>query len=507
LEYMALYGSPEEWCNPYNIPTLFDYTVNENWRLYTWKLSDWGWLTSETESIKRALQEGPVVAAFSVYTDFYNYESGIYRHTSGDYMGGHCVTIVGYNDVDGYWICKNSWGVDWGEEGYFRIAYGECGIEENVVTFDVVDNRESNLWFTLHRIEAVDAFEMIQEGEAEWQYYVQIFDGDEVLLDSGIVDYPYMKGGNAITLDHDFRYRINSETVTIRIYLYERDQGSEFDVADISEEYGGGYDNYNGTFPDGAWYAGNYSLSYGTLSGGYYEVDNGWYYTSGVMDGSGDIDENDASIWFNLTTTPLTPEAQIKTLKHRMLGAAPHTLNFVKTGNIYDDSTFYAFYALKTNPQNTPYKTQSTNATDYDEEGKPMFDGDIITFGGRLANRLVGYYEDQGYATVGYKWNGTHRIFKSVSSGEHLYAVPDQGYNSSEKDYFVFQIYSDGERYIASLWGFAAEGTYAGGTCFTDIIWPDIEEYTNGYYIYSWADLNGDTMPQAQEMELEVTGS
>ncbi len=47
----------------------------------------------------------------------------------GRYRGGHLVTLVGWDDTNQSWICKNSWGKDWGEDGWFRIKYGECGIE------------------------------------------------------------------------------------------------------------------------------------------------------------------------------------------------------------------------------------------------------------------------------------------------------------------------------------------------------------------------------------------
>jgi hypothetical protein len=39
----------------------------------------------------------------------------------------HCVALVGWQDTssngDGYWILRNSWGTNWGENGYMRIAY------------------------------------------------------------------------------------------------------------------------------------------------------------------------------------------------------------------------------------------------------------------------------------------------------------------------------------------------------------------------------------------------
>jgi C1A family cysteine protease len=72
---------------------------------------------------------GPVTGCFIVYQDFMAYRNGVYRHVSGGQVGGHCVALVGYDDAAGCWIAKNSWGPGWGESGFFRIAYGECGID------------------------------------------------------------------------------------------------------------------------------------------------------------------------------------------------------------------------------------------------------------------------------------------------------------------------------------------------------------------------------------------
>lgn len=40
-----------------------------------------------------------------------------------EYMGGHCVRGVGYDDPNKRMICANSWGPDWGDKGYFYLPY------------------------------------------------------------------------------------------------------------------------------------------------------------------------------------------------------------------------------------------------------------------------------------------------------------------------------------------------------------------------------------------------
>lgn len=132
LNYLQVNGVPPESCFPYQASDLPCLDSCPDWQSQAQKLISWNYVAADVTSIKSYLQNGPVVSAMDVYTDFFSYPGGIYQQTSGDYEGGHCITIVGYDDINGYWICKNSWGTWWGESGWFRIAYGECDIENNV---------------------------------------------------------------------------------------------------------------------------------------------------------------------------------------------------------------------------------------------------------------------------------------------------------------------------------------------------------------------------------------
>jgi cathepsin B len=80
---------------------------------------------------------GPVETAFTVYSDFENYASGVYQHITGKKAGGHAVKLVGWGVDNGvkYWKVANSWNPHWGEKGHFRILRGvnHCNIEDQVI--------------------------------------------------------------------------------------------------------------------------------------------------------------------------------------------------------------------------------------------------------------------------------------------------------------------------------------------------------------------------------------
>jgi len=93
-------------------------------------------LTNPNSIQVNLMQYGPVDTGMQVYQDFMNYESGIYVHTSGELLGGHAIKIVGWGQQNGenYWIVANSWGTSWGMDGFFYIAFGQCGIDSDAVS-------------------------------------------------------------------------------------------------------------------------------------------------------------------------------------------------------------------------------------------------------------------------------------------------------------------------------------------------------------------------------------
>lgn len=83
----------------------------------------------------KCIHTGSLSATIAIYNDFfaYNYRSGIYKwNREGPHVGDHPVRYYGYSsDPKAHWMCinNNNWGTAWDENGFFKIAIGECGIE------------------------------------------------------------------------------------------------------------------------------------------------------------------------------------------------------------------------------------------------------------------------------------------------------------------------------------------------------------------------------------------
>ena len=105
------------------------------------KISNYSDIIRNNEHVlKMAVSKQPVSVAIQAnISSFKFYKRGVYQdHECGDQLD-HGVLIVGYGTdrlygLD-YWIVKNSWGPDWGENGYIKILRnyeysdsGMCGI-------------------------------------------------------------------------------------------------------------------------------------------------------------------------------------------------------------------------------------------------------------------------------------------------------------------------------------------------------------------------------------------
>jgi C1A family cysteine protease len=101
------------------------------------KISGYSTVMSMADRKNVIATKGPVAAGMAVYQDFFSYHSGVYKHTTGNLAGYHAISVVGYDDNQQCWIAKNSWGTNWGDNGWFKIAYGNSGIDTQFAFYDV----------------------------------------------------------------------------------------------------------------------------------------------------------------------------------------------------------------------------------------------------------------------------------------------------------------------------------------------------------------------------------
>jgi hypothetical protein len=103
---------------------------------HVYRIRSWAYLGGRQDTnppvdvLKQAiLDHGPItvcVVAGPLGSPFHAYQGGIFNACSGSSSDhDHMVVLVGWDDnqAGGVWFARNSWGTDWGENGYMRIKY------------------------------------------------------------------------------------------------------------------------------------------------------------------------------------------------------------------------------------------------------------------------------------------------------------------------------------------------------------------------------------------------
>ena len=152
FEFLKEMGAVTEQCAPYNLQSyiqddekpdpISNYCPSScsdgslfqpnNQRLLSYRRLN-------NDEIISALEQGPVIVPMlAVETLIFLYRCGIYYSIDRDHFvlsyidqknwPWHAVELVDYGTTTegiDFWVIKNSWGDDWGEDGYFRIRRGD----------------------------------------------------------------------------------------------------------------------------------------------------------------------------------------------------------------------------------------------------------------------------------------------------------------------------------------------------------------------------------------------
>lgn len=115
-------------CDPYK-PCF----IPDKYNIY--HVDEFGAFSGEEAMMQEIYQRGPISCGVAVNDNFENYKGGILWDRTGFDDINHAISIVGFgvNATDGmkYWVIRNSWGENWGEDGFIRLIRGKnnLGIE------------------------------------------------------------------------------------------------------------------------------------------------------------------------------------------------------------------------------------------------------------------------------------------------------------------------------------------------------------------------------------------
>ncbi len=136
----------------------------------------------ERDAVKKAIMTyGSVVTDFFTDESYYNAETSAWYNVEARSIN-HMVCIVGWDDTyskknfknipagDGAWIVKNSWGEDWGDNGFFYVSYYDASFLHERAEYAIYDMEPGKYADNLYQ----NAFQVTSylgnkpNGETDW---------------------------------------------------------------------------------------------------------------------------------------------------------------------------------------------------------------------------------------------------------------------------------------------------------------------------------------------------
>jgi len=133
-------GTRLESCDPYDTGTINTESCDDTCTTIK-RVTGYRWVANspdQIDEVKNAIYNyGPVSMAY-YNNPAYMYPGSVYYYPDCSQSASHLVSIVGWDDGiahpagggSGVWIVKNSWGIGWGDGGYFYLCYGSANMQE-----------------------------------------------------------------------------------------------------------------------------------------------------------------------------------------------------------------------------------------------------------------------------------------------------------------------------------------------------------------------------------------
>ncbi|KAH0572594.1 Cathepsin L [Spironucleus salmonicida] len=191
--------SPDQYLIPYkvfNMPRKYDFKSSQKTPVINLLMKNG---TYDIQKVQQYLARGLAVGS-SIYIENGSQASTQFRDYSGDYVidnftckgtSNHAIVLVGYGKFKNQdvWIAKNSWGEDWGNNGFMYIARGQNTLCVEYKAFSIIPkhyDKNAGIFnqvfatpFNLTRgkngldINQEQQTEIIQNDNKTWQVYVK----------------------------------------------------------------------------------------------------------------------------------------------------------------------------------------------------------------------------------------------------------------------------------------------------------------------------------------------